>query len=481
MKRNILTISLLTLMVTGLAAQNEQDVLRYSFVQTGGTTRSLSLGGAMGAVGGDIAALGINPAGLGIYRKGEFSFTGDYNSYRSNATYLGNPREDYDAKMGFSHFGAVVPIYMDKEGSGIKGLTFGIGYNKLKDYGQTIYLEGVNKKNSLVDEFVYTANDPNTSSWDPFGDGLAWETYLLNYDSIAQEYYSPFDGKFYGQTQSRTVTSQGSLGEYNFSLGANLSDKLYIGTTLGVQKANYSEAWTHSETDTGDSIPLLNSFTYRNTLSTTGSGVNIKIGLLAQPLEFLRFGASIQTGTRLKLHDNFSSDMDTKLSDGQGPHTSNATGESDYSISTPFRATGSLAFLFKQYGLISIDYEYVNYASGRLHASGTADFTSQNQTVSDLYRAASNLRFGAELRFMSAYYARGGYAFYRSPYATPDPDAENNLNIFSAGVGYRGPSYYIDLGFARSSWNQTYFLYGGNSASIANTQTRFSATLGFKF
>jgi hypothetical protein len=360
MKRNILTISLLAFLATGLAAQNEQDVLRYSFIQTGGTTRSLSMGGALGAVGGDFAALSINPAGLGIYRKGEFSFTGDYNSFNANARYLGNTMTDNGFKMGFSHFGVVMPIIIDKEGSGIKGVTFAVGYNKLKDYGQNIKMKGINTTNSLVDEFVNSANS-SKGSWDPYTDGLAWETYLIDYDSVAGVYFSDFGGSKYGQTQRRTVSTKGSLAEYDFSLGVNLSDKLFLGATMGVQKADYTEVWEHSETDPNDVINFFDAFSFRNTLSTTGSGVNLKLGLLAKPMEFLRIGASIQTPTVLNLNDDFSSNMSTDLNDGELTHKYDASGQFDYSVSTPFKATGSLAFIFKQYGLISVDYEYVDY------------------------------------------------------------------------------------------------------------------------
>lgn len=479
MKRNILTISLLALMVTGLTAQNEQDVLRYSFVQTGGTTRSLSMGGALGAVGGDFAAISINPAGLGIYRTGEFSFTGDYNAYSSDTRYLGNSMKDNGFKMGLSHFGLAIPINFNSEESGIKGFTFAVGYNKLRDYGQYITMKGINNSNSLVDGFVTSANQ-NNAQWDPFTDGLAWETYLIDYDSAAGVYFSDFDGSAYGQTQRRTVTTKGSLGEYDFSLGLNLSDKLFFGATMGIQRADYSEVWEHSETDPNDVINFFNEFSFRNTLNTNGSGVNFKLGLLAKPIEFLRIGVSIQTPTILKLKDDFRSYMSTSLNDGLSDHTYDADGNYNYSITTPFRATGSLAVIFKQYGLISIDYEYVDYSSGRLRSS-EYDFFSENESVTTRFKATSNIRIGGELRLMGSYYIRGGYAYYGSPYVTEEPNAGKNLNVYSCGVGFRDKLYYLDLGFSRSGWDQTYFLYGNNSAEVTNAQSRFSATLGFKF
>lgn len=461
----------------GLTAQNEQDALRYSFIQTGGTTRSLSMGGAFGAIGGDFSSMAINPAGLGIYRKGEFAFSPVLNSYKTEAYYLDEKSTDSDYKIGINHFGFVIPLKMNESGSGIKGLTFGFGFNKLRDYGQSITMKGVNNKNSLVDEFVYTAN--HSADWDPFTDGLAWETYLIDYDSVAGVYFSDFDGGHYGQNQRRSVTTLGNLGEYDLSLSANLSDKLFIGATLGIQKASYSETWIHSESDPEDIINFFESFSFKNSLNTSGTGINFKIGLLAKPLEFLRIGAAIHTPTFFSFSDDFRAAMETTLSDGQPVHKYENTGQFDYKLTTPFRAVGSLALVANKFGLVSIDYEYVDYSAARLNSSDY-DFFDENEAVSQRYKPTSNLRLGAELH-LANYFLRGGYALYGSPYVSGESNAGNNLNVLSAGVGYRDESFYIDLGFASSKWDQLYVLYGENSADLKNSLGRFSATVGFRF
>ncbi len=479
MKRNILTISLLALFAAGLYAQNEQDVLRYSFIQTGGTTRSLSMGGAIGAVGGDYAAANVNPAGLGIYRTGEFAFTGDYNTFSSKSWYLGEVMSDNGFKMGMSHFGLAMPLRFTREDSPVKGITFGVGYNKLKDYGQNVTIKAFNYTNSLVDGFVRSANETD-GQWDAFGDGLAWETYLIDYDSITGSYFSDFDNSHYGQLQRRTINTRGSLGEYDFSMGINFSDKLFFGATLGLQKVNYSEVWEHSEEDPNNDINFFNAFTYKNSLNTSGSGANLKLGLLAKPLEYLRVGVSIQTPTALKLQDNYTSSMSTDLDDGQPVHKYDASGDYDYTVTTPFKATGSLAVIFKQYGLISVDYEFIDYSKGKL-SSFDYNFFYENEAVTTRFKPTSNLRIGGELVLMSNYYVRGGFALYGNPYVSDEPNAGNNLNIYSAGVGYRDKQYYLDLGFAYSGWDQAYFLYGTNSADISNSQVRLQATVGFRF
>lgn len=40
-----------------------------------GTARFISMGGAFGALGGDLSTLSQNPAGIGIYRSNEVGFT----------------------------------------------------------------------------------------------------------------------------------------------------------------------------------------------------------------------------------------------------------------------------------------------------------------------------------------------------------------------------------------------------------------------
>jgi hypothetical protein len=477
MKRNILIISILILGSMGMIAQNEQDALRYSYLNTGGTTRAMSMGGAFGAVGGDFSSMAINPAGLGIYRQGEFSFTPEFNLYSTDASYLGSSMHDTGYKTNISHFGFVLPFTIKNESSGIKGLSFAVGYNKLKDFGQNITMKGINNSNSLVDEFVYSANHNN--GWDPFTDGLAWETYLIDYDSLAGVYYSDFDNSNYGQTQKRSVLSRGSMGEFDFSLGANLSDRLYLGMTMGIVKAGYDERWVHSETDPNDVINFFESFSFTNQLSTSGSGINFKLGILGRPVDFIRLGASLQTPTVLKFNDVFRASMSTLLADGQPAHEWDNEGEFDYTITTPLRATGSIAFIYKQYGLISLDYEYVDFTSARL-SSNDYDFFNENEAIGQRFKATSNIRLGGEFR-LGKYYLRAGYGFYGNPYAEGEANSGKGNSILSGGIGYKDKNMYIDFGLARSAWDQEYFLYGNNSAGVTNVHTRFSTTLGFRF
>ena len=45
-------------------AQNEIDILRYSYQEALGSTRTMAMGGAFGALGADLASLNGNPAAV---------------------------------------------------------------------------------------------------------------------------------------------------------------------------------------------------------------------------------------------------------------------------------------------------------------------------------------------------------------------------------------------------------------------------------
>lgn len=477
MKKYILPVLILALSLS-VSAQNEQDALRLSQIFHGGSARSLGMGGAIGAVGVDFGAIAINPAASGLYRRGDFSMTTGFSNVSTDANFLDVKSNDAAYSMNLNQIGFVMP-FKTKPGSdfGIKGLNFSFGYNKLRDYNQNIVMSGINQNNSLVDEFVYTAN--MNDDWDPFTDELAWETWLIDYDSIAGVFYSDFDVSGYGQTQRRSVKTSGSLGEYVFNLGANVGDKVYFGGSIGIQRYRYEETWVHTELDPDDIIDYFESFRFSNQLETQGSGFNAKFGVIAQPVSWIRIGASIHTPTFFKLKDNFTSSIQTDLADGEPTHEYTAYGEFDYEITTPFRAVGSVALFYKNRAMLSLDYEFVDYSNARL-SGDDYEFYDENQAVSNRYGTASNVRVGAEVVF-APFYVRAGYSFYGSPYVTGEAN-ENMINTsISGGLGFRTNRISLDFAIVQSSWEQQYYLYGSNVATLDASALRFVGTLGFRF
>ena len=56
-------------------SQTYEDVLRYNSFNNEGTSRFNSMGGAFGALGGDVSAISINPASSSVFIDSEISFS----------------------------------------------------------------------------------------------------------------------------------------------------------------------------------------------------------------------------------------------------------------------------------------------------------------------------------------------------------------------------------------------------------------------
>ena len=78
------------------------DAYRYVQTETGGTARFLGMGGAFGALGGDISVLNVNPAGLAVYRSSEVVTTLSVNAAKANANWFGTTAEENKTKMEFN-------------------------------------------------------------------------------------------------------------------------------------------------------------------------------------------------------------------------------------------------------------------------------------------------------------------------------------------------------------------------------------------
>ena len=63
------------LIAAGVGAQTVYDAANITSKDLNGTARFVGMGGAMGALGGDISTIGSNPAGIGIYRSNDIMTT----------------------------------------------------------------------------------------------------------------------------------------------------------------------------------------------------------------------------------------------------------------------------------------------------------------------------------------------------------------------------------------------------------------------
>ena len=440
------------------SAQDMVDALRYSDFSVSGTARAAAMGNAFGALGGDFTSASINPAGLGLYRAGEFAVTPISMSTKVETRYYGNPNSDSDYKFSLNNINYVgtIPVIGRNE-AGIVSVNLGAGYNRLKDFNSYSYINANNVNGSYID---YFADRANRDVWSDFYEELAWKTDVLLFDKNNNEYYSDLQDAGYGQNQSKTYTKNGSLGEYSLVASLNFNHKFYVGMTWGINDLYYEEMTTVYENDAKNNVPYFNNFRFNSYLETYGVGHNFKFGIIYKPVNAVRLGVSVHTPTYFHLHDHFYTSMQSYItySDGSENYDElSPANEYDYKLQTPFRSTFSGAFVIGKSGLISADYELVTYGNAKLKEGGDGnDFRYENQDISEAYKTSGNLRLVGELNVMKNTSLRGGFEYHGSAFnnvafGVDQKNADSNMLVYSAGIGYRTGIFFADLAYRYST------------------------------
>jgi len=476
--------------------QGEQDALRYSQYFTGGSARFSAMGGAFGALGGDFSALTINPAGLGVFRSSEFSFTPTFRYNTVETNFAGSVNDDFDYDFNLNQLGFVSSFDLGNS-EGWSNINIAVGYSRQNNFNRNVIIEGVNNSNSMLDYFANYSDGYLPEELNSFNEFLAYDTWLIDtvtnmgfndYETILSDYGDDANST-YGQVQQRTLSSKGNLGEYMFSVGANYGNSLYIGASFGIQKLYYSESNEHIEYDPDDHIFDFKSFTYYQDLITRGKGYSFKMGAIFKPVEVLRLGVAFHLPTFFKLEDEYYSYIDASFDNVDAEGIKDYSSDSPdlfykYELTTPFRAIGSVAYQFGKRALLSVDYEFVNYATARLRRGEDGyNFNPENDGIKDIYRKTGNLRLGGEYR-LGAISLRGGYAFYGSAYAKSEANKDASYSLVSAGIGFRQKKFYFDLGYTHMMHEEQYFMYPSTnivpSVNDSNID-KFMATVGFQF
>ncbi|HEY3371957.1 MAG TPA: hypothetical protein VGK10_13965, partial [Prolixibacteraceae bacterium] len=389
MKKLVYTISIL-LMACSTFAQDLTDALRYSNSHIRGTARSAAMGNAFGALGGDFSSLSINPAGVGVYRSGEFTLTPSFGQSTVDGTYLGNKISDSQYNISLDNLGYVASFKTGENSeSGLVSINFGLGFNKLGGLSMNSLAEGSNADHSLLTYFTEYANNNNlaTGDLDPYYEQLAYNTDLLLYDQNKKEYFNDLTDHGYGQSQRKTINRKGYINEYLLSVAANFNHKFYLGATLGIHDVYFKENTDLYEWDAKNDIPYFNSLNFTTYLKQTGNGVNFKIGAIFKPIEQLRLGIAFHTPTFYKINEVYDRGMKSSITYDDGvTETKSAVpdkeGLYDYEIETPMKTILSGALVIGKAGLISVDYEIVDYSSAKLkNASDGYNYFDENTNI----------------------------------------------------------------------------------------------------
>ncbi len=483
--------------------QNEADALRYSQQGLVGTARSLGMGGAFSAVGADVTAGALNPAGLALFRSSKFVISPAFRINETAVDYLNGGGSDSKSNFGIQNWGYVVNkrIYYDngrerKEVErGLKAWTFAFGQNQMENYHRHTIGSGFNPYSSISQSFAQNAQGLYP---DQLGD---YSNELMAFNLLVIDTILNRDGRSYypavtdGQIQQTVQRlEEGRRNEIFLAFAGNFEDKFYIGGSVGWQRLQYSQRFTIQEQDINslyefydpdpdNGFPLeipSNEIRFSEWYGTTGNGINAKIGVIVRPTDQLRISLNVQSPTYFALTDTFNAQMvhviDTETGTEEFASPVLPRGEFSYRLSTPYRLTAGLMYLFGKSGFVTADLEFVDYNAAILSTSAPLGsdsyygFEPENENIQTLYSPSVNLRLGGEYR-IDIFRLRGGFAYYGNMLSEAGASFQdfNNLadlqtldasrKFFTLGFGVRQPNYFVDVAYVNQQYKDKYSPY----------------------
>lgn len=520
MKRIILTaLAVCTVALGQVFGQSISTAYELSDFQREGTARSVAMGNAMTALGGDMGAISINPAASAVFKFNEFSFTPAVTSVKTDTKYLGVGTSANRASFGIANIGGVAVMNTGQRG-GVRSISLGFSYNKHNNFNATVKAGANQVDDSYTWKLAGMANKSgfngsdfdDTATPDPFSYGsyywpvvLGWNGSLL--DTIktgsGDMFYptSSIDVDGYNSSQLISRKSYGSIGEYDLNFGMNFSDQFYVGMNIGMftvwnkVEERYSEDNTTSYADVDGHFEYLDQ--YYN-LRTTGTGINLKFGFIWAPSYNFRVGASVSTPTWYALTDKYYWDTDVSFDDGYKASLHSPEGVYDYRVNTPFHYNVGFATVFKG-GSISLDYEGSNPSQTRLRNRNDnnpydySDFKAENEWITDNFKMANKLRIGAEVYPVQNVALRAGFQYADNGIKKDlmNTAIKNYTGSFGVGMTFGG-GFYLDLAVAASLKKSTvpfidtepaaeYVLGNPSFATLERSNVKVLATFGWRF
>lgn len=472
-------------------AQSAIDAYRFSQPDLKGTARFMSMGGAFGALGGDLSTLSQNPAGLGIYRWNELGITFDLSTTQGASQSQG--MKSYDRKTNFIANNVGLVCALETPWEMMQYLNFGFTYNKKANYSRR-YSGNLGALQTSMSNYIagiansagLTVGDvESTTNFDPYNpnDGgiaapwltiLGYDSYLINPNGDVNN--PNWTGQFGNGTTGTAiydVLERGSVDEYNIAFAGNVGDVVYWGMNFDIVNLDYRLNTYYGESlqnayvlnkQTDQVDKTTSQWGMTNEYNATGKGMNYQLGVILKPIQELRLGFAFHTPTFYNITEGFraQTNMNYYGEKGQAITNNGTWADYAYSMQTPWTLMASAAGVFGSKFILSADYEWAKY-NGMKFSEDDYEFLNNyddpfdyyyssnergvnndpyyetNQDIKAIYRPTSTIRVGAEYRVTPKISLRAGYSHVSSPVNVEASD--NSMSIYTAGTI---PNYRFD-------------------------------------
>jgi len=466
MKR-YLTFILVFLSVV-VSAQNINDVLRYGTENIQGTARFQSMGGAFGALGGDLSALNVNPAGAAVFNNTLVTFSGTFFNTDNQTNYFGTQTNSNVNDSDINQVGGVFVFNNTNSNSDWKKFSLALNYDLARNFENSYLVSG--RSNQGIDSYFlnFAQGTPlgailledgeliengylDIGANGGFSDQQAFLGYYggvldpLDDDPQTNQYIS--NASYGNVDQQLQRSSIGYNSKFTVNIASEYKDRLYLGASLNFHSV-FNERLDRL-TETGyDADSEIQRTTFDNLLVTQGNGFSLTLGAIAKLNEFVRIGGSYQSPTWYRLNDDLSQRINSDLADEDINFIDfNIINLFEtYTIKTPSKLTGSMAVIFGKNGLLSLDYGYQDFSNAELRPQSDPNFQVINNDIANQLGAVSTIRFGGEYRIAQVS-LRAGYRYEQSPYA--NTDTIGDLNSISGGIGYNFGGSRLDFSLNR--------------------------------
>lgn len=545
--KKIFSLMAAAMLTTAATAQETYDNAPLAQKDLNGTARYVGMGGAMEALGADISTMGTNPAGIGMFRRSVINGSFGFSSQSDAEEFNGADK----TKMSFDQAGFVYSMRSGRSSF----VNFGFTYNKSRNFNQILTAAGrlngasqnklsgmknyngiyaLRSKNGTLSspdatcsqlDYLYSnviLGDGNSILADKNGNMIGDNTdgFLIRKDGFSPTFYNATDYSFGRE-------SSGYIGEYNFNISGNSNDRFYWGFTFGLYDVHYDATTQYTE-NLVDGSNSIGSVTLSDRRKITGSGFDVKAGIIFRPVEEspFRVGLYVHTPTWYDLTSKNYTRLDNNLQEKYGAHDYGDINETyDFKFYTPWRFGASIGHTVGNYLALGATYEYADYSTSdiRINDGGTIDYwgnyydeshsdEAMKQNIKQSLKGVHTLKLGMEFKpernwavrlgynYVSPMYNKEGYkdgtinsygTYYSS---TTDYTNWKATNRITAGVGYSCRNWNIDLAYQYSQTDGDFYPFMGyvdnennkynnvcDAVKVSNKRNQLLLTLGYKF
>lgn len=531
MKKKIILICTLFFSMGNIYSQSVYDAVNLASEDLNGTARFVGMGGAMGALGGDISTAGSNPAGIGIYRSHDLMTTFGFSNYTTKSNYLGQSMKTDNNRMSFDNIGFVYSSKMS-DNSALRFVNFGFNYTRSKSLYNNMSMSGLmgqygrtylTQTNSMAQQAEDTDPCKNINFgaddiFDPIYDAgwlaaLGWNTHLVNQD-LKGDYFSAINNEASATFHSR---ERGGIDKYDFNIAFNVYDRFYFGMTVGAYDVNYDKDTFYGEdyisANTGEGYAL------QSWNNIDGTGYDVKFGAIVRPFESspLRIGVAIHSPIFYDLTYTTSANINSQLYLNGGSTLTTSSVDTydrvgdykqDFRLRTPWKYNLSLGYTVGKFLALGAEYEYEDYSTMNFSHTNGDNMDYENNEADLCLKAVNTLRIGAEYKFVPELSFRVGYNYSSAIFkqnaikALPtnsiltDTDFSNSLshNNFTFGLGLKISNFYADMAYQYSTYKANFFpfyneisvdkvnnIVTAEATKVKNEHSQLLLTLGVRF